>query len=325
MRILVVGGTRFVGRHVVQTALDRDHEVTLLHRGRTGPDLFPAAEHLVADRDGDLAVLDGRGFDATVDVCAYRPTQVHHLADALGGRGGQHLFVSTVSAYVPPTGPGITEDAELHTPPDPEVTEVTDDTYGPLKVACEQAAAARHGDGLLVIRPTYVVGPHDYTWRFPYWVHRIAAGGRVLCPGDPEAPMQVIDGRDQAAFMVDLLERGDGGTFHTVSPAPPYGFGDLLDAVAATVAPAGTTLEWVDGATLLAAGLDDSALPLWDVTGVDWWAGACDPARAYAAGLAPRPLQDTVRDTLAWTVTSSRPDAVGVGADREAELLDHVS
>jgi 2'-hydroxyisoflavone reductase len=321
MRILVVGGTRFVGRHVVETALGRGHQVSLLHRGRTGPELFPEADHLVADRDGDLSLLDGLGFDATVDVCAYRPTQVEHLADALGGRGGQHLFVSTVSAYVPPTGPGITEDAELHTPPGAEVTEVTDDTYGPLKVACEREAAARYGDTLLVIRPTYVVGPHDYTWRFPYWVQRIAAGGRVLCPGDPKAPQQVIDARDQAAFMVDLLEKGAGGTFHTVSPAPPYGFGDLLDGVASTVAPPGTTLEWVDSSTLLDAGLDDSALPLWDTTGVDWWAGACDPSRAYAAGLAPRPLPDTVRDTLAWIATSRRPDHVGVAPDVERGLV----
>ena len=278
MRILVVGGTRFVGRHVVQTALGRGHEVTLLHRGRTGPDLFPGAEHLLTDRDGDLAVLAGREFDATVDACAYRPTQVEHLADALGGRGGQHLFVSTVSVYAPPSGPGITEDAELHTPPGPEVTEVTDETYGPLKVACEQAAAARYGATLLVVRPTYVVGPHDYTWRFPYWVARIAAGGRVLCPGDPTAPMQVIDARDQATFMVDLLERGEGGTFHSVSPAPPYGFGDLLDAVAATVAPPGTTLEWVDSATLVEAGLDDDG------------AAAVGPLRRRLVGRCLRPV-----------------------------------
>jgi 2'-hydroxyisoflavone reductase len=324
MRILVVGGTRFVGRHLVQTALTRGHEITLLHRGRTGSDLFPQAERLLADRDGDLEpVLGGRDFDATVDVCAYRPAQVDHLADALAGRGGQHLLVSSVSAYAPPDGPGATEDAELWEPAGRDVTEVTYDTYGPLKVACEQAAAARYGDPLLVVRPTYVVGPEDHTWRFPYWVQRIAAGGRVLCPGDPAAPMQVIDARDQATFMVDLLERGAGGTFHTVSPAPPFGFGDLLEAVAAQVAPAGTTLQWVDSATLGEAGVDDDALPLWDPTGVDWWAGACDPSRAYAAGLAPRALADTIRDTRDWTVSAAgtRPDRVGIAPDRERELL----
>ena len=133
----------------------------------------------------------------------------------------------------------------------------------------------------------------------------------MLCPGDPTAPMQVIDARDQATFMVDLLERGGGGTFHTVSPAPPYGSGDLLDAVAVTVAPVGTTLEWVDSATLVEAGMDDDALPLWDPSGADWWAGACDPARAYGAGLAPRPMPDTIRDTLAWTATSTRPTTSG--------------
>jgi 2'-hydroxyisoflavone reductase len=231
------------------------------------------------------------------------------------------VLVSTVSVYAPPPGPGTTEDGPLHTPAGPDVVEVTDDTYGPLKVACELAAADRYGEGLLVIRPTYVVGPSDYTWRFPYWVQRIAAGGRVLCPDDPAAPMQVIDARDQATFMVDLLERGAGGTFHTVSPAPPSGFGDLLDAVAAQVAPPGTSLHWVDTATLLAAGLDDDALPLWDPSGVDWWAGACDPNRAYAAGLSPRPLADTVADTLTWVGTSRRPDRIGVPPGTERELV----
>ncbi len=322
MRILAVGGTRFVGRHVVETALARGHEVTVLHRGRTGVELFPAAEHLLADRDGDLSALAGRDFDATVDFCAYRPGQVDSLADALGGRGGQHLFVSTVSVYAPPDGPGITESAPLHEPAAPDVAEVTDQTYGPLKVACELAAARHHGRGLLIIRPTYVVGPADYTWRFPYWVQRIAAGGRVLCPGPADAPMQVIDARDQATFMVDLLESATPGTFHTVSPAPPYGFGDMLEAIAARVAPPGTTLDWVDAKVLLGSGLPEPSLPLWSWGEPDEWAGAADPSAAYAAGLSPRPLADTIDSTLVWIRSTDGPPAgTGLTPDQEAALF----
>ncbi len=322
MRILAVGGTRFVGRHVVDTALARGHDVTVLHRGRTGADLFPPAEHLIADRDGDLSALAGRSFDATVDFCAYVPGQVDSLADALDGRGGRHLFVSTVSVYAPPPGPGITESAPLFEPAGADVSEVTDETYGPLKVACEQAAARRYPDGLLVIRPTYVVGPYDYTWRFPYWVQRIAAGGRVVCPGPADAPMQVIDARDQATFMVDLLERSAAGTFHTVSPPPPFGFGDLLEAVAGRVAPPGTTLEWPDEQLLLHSGLPESALPLWGWDEPDGWAGAADPSAAYAAGLAPRPLAQTIDSTLDWIGTAGGPPpGVGLTPEQETELL----
>jgi 2'-hydroxyisoflavone reductase len=322
MRILALGGTRFVGRHVAEAALARGHDVTVLHRGKTGSGLFPAAEHLLADRDADLSVLAGRHFDATLDFCAYVPGQVDALAAALDGRGGQHLFVSTVSVYAPPDGPGMTESAPLHEPAPADVTEVTDQTYGPLKVACEQAAARHHGDGLLIIRPTYVVGPDDYTWRFPYWVWRMAGGGRVLCPGPADAPMQVIDARDQATFMLDLLDRSTAGVFHTVSPSPPFSFGDMLEAIAARVAPPGTTLEWLDEQLLLDSGLPESSLPLWSWGESDWWAGAADPSAAYAAGLTPRPLAQTVDSTLDWVRTTDGPrPGTGLSPAQEAELL----
>jgi 2'-hydroxyisoflavone reductase len=324
MEILVVGGTRFVGRHVVSAALERGHGVTLVHRGTATTDPFPDARHIHADRDGDLAELAAGGrWDATVDVCAYLPRQVTHLADALAGRGGQHLLISTVSVYAPPDGPGLTEEGPLLPPAPPEVDTVTNETYGPLKVASEIAARAAYGPDLLVVRPTYVVGPDDYTWRFPWWVWRIGQGGEVLCPGPPDSPAQVIDARDQATFVVDLLEKGAGGTFHTVSPAPPFGFGDLLEAIAGEVAPAGTTLTWVDEDRLLDVGLPESALPLWHWGEPDVWASAADPSRARAAGLAVRPLADTVRDTSAWVrEQGSPPDRVGLAPERERALLD---
>jgi nucleoside-diphosphate-sugar epimerase len=324
MRILVIGGTQFVGRHFAAVAAEAGHDLTLLHRGRTGSDLFPQAEHLLLDRDGDLSPLAGRSFDATVDFCGYLPRQVTHLAEALDGRAGQYVFISSVSAYADPPAPGATEQsAELIELDDAdEVTEVTNQTYGGLKVACERAAAAAYGGALTIVRPTYVVGPWDATGRFPWWVQRLARGGEVLAPGPADSPMQVIDARDQAAWLVSLLEAGVTGAFHAASPPPPFGMAELLERSAAAIAPAGTTLTWVEAGWLAAAGQDGMSLPLWS-EGSREFALALDPAAAYATGLAPRPLEDTVRDTLAWVESSGDMTREGVGLDpqREAELL----
>ena len=240
MRILIIGGTAFVGRYIALAAIDAGHDVTLFHRGKTGPGLFPEAEHLTGDRDEDLAALAAGQWDATVDACAYFPRQVRSLAAALGGRGGQYVFISSVSAYSPAVPPDYDESAPLAEVTDPDATQVTNENYGGLKVACEQASAEAFGPGTTIIRPTYVIGPHDHSYRFTWWVDRIARGGTVLAPGDPDDPIQVIDARDQGAFVVSLLERAVTGTFHTVSPPPPFGFGQMLEAIAAEVAPPGT-------------------------------------------------------------------------------------
>ncbi len=323
MRILVVGGTRFIGRLFVEAALDRGHAVTLLHRGESGEDLFPHAEHRHADRDGDLSVLAAGSWDATVDVSAYFPRQVRSLAAALGERGGHYTFVSSISAYADPTGPGTVEGSPLLEPAADSVDRITADTYGRLKVSCERLAAELFGDGVLVVRPTYVVGPHDSTGRFTWWVLRLARGGEVLAPGAPDLPIQVVDGRDLTRWMLDLVERRATGAFHAASPRPPFGFGDLLETVRAAVAPAGTTLRWVDEAFLLDAGEDGASLPLWPGGDPGRWANAVDPSAALASGLAPRPLTDTVADTLAWARSTERPTRPGVGLspEREAELL----
>lgn len=321
MRILVVGGTRFVGREIVESALADGHEVTVFHRGVTGPDLFPSAEHLLGDRFADLGRLAGREWDATVDVCAYFPRAVDELATALGGRGGQHVLISTVSVYAPPPGPGLTEDAELIELEDPTTEVVTDRTYGGLKVLCERAAARAYGSELLIVRPTYVVGPNDYTWRFPSWVRRVAAGGEVLCPGPASIPMQVIDARDQADFVVHLLRQGRGGTFHTASPKPPFSLGDLLEATVEVVAPAGTSLTWIDPEFLAGEGLDDSAFPFWAPGEPDFDVLAADPSAALAAGLQPRPLAETIADTAAWVRDNAEHAPPGLDPDREADLI----
>ena len=316
MRLLVIGGTRFVGRHLVEAALVAGHDVTLVHRSAT--DLFPAARHVLADRDGDLSALADGAWDATVDVCAYLPGQVRSLAAALGGRGGHHVFVSTVSVHADPPGPGGDEDSPLVPVAGEDVEEVTDTTYGPLKVACERAATAAYGDRLAIVRPTYVVGPHDHTGRYPWWIRRMARGGEVLAPGAPEDPAQVVDVRDLADFQLGLATGGIGGVFNAVRPSLPWG--DLLEATAA-VAPAGTTLTWVDAEWLTGQGVAGEDLPLWS-EGVVEWASAMSPARAEAAELRHRPLSETVRDTAAWATDDRLVDGVGLTAARELELLD---
>lgn len=316
----MIGGTRFVGRHIVAAALAASHEVTVFHRGRTGADLFPDVEHRFGDRDGDLAALTDGHWDATVDTCGYVPRQVHALADRLGDRAGHYTFVSSVSAYDRPAA-GYREDAALATLADPTVEEVTGKTYGGLKVRCERAAVERFGPDTLIVRPTYVVGPDDFTWRFPWWVTRLARGGEVLAPGPADDPAQVIDGRDMAAWIVAMVGAARGGTFHAVGPVEPITWGELLDAVASLVAPVGTTLRWVDADVLRSEGLDGVVLPMWSGGDADRFMLAADPSAALLAGLRLRPLHETVADTLAWALDQPQPASPGLPPEREAELL----
>ena len=328
MRILIIGGTAFVGRHIAQAASDRGHDLTLFHRGKTGADLFPQATHLSGDRDESLSALSAGAWDATIDTCAYFPRQVRSLAAQLRGRGGRYVYISSVSAYSPSVPPGYDESAPLADIDDADATEVTDANYGGLKVACEQAGAELFGPETTIIRPTYVIGPYDRTYRFTWWVDRIARGGTVLAPGDPADPIQLIDARDQGSWIVSLLERSVTGTFHAVGTAPPFGFGDMLAAIAAEVAPEGTRLTWADSDFLVAAGVDGAALPLWgegDASAANMM--TANPAAAFAAGLTSRPLSQTIADIRAEagrpgarTPGTGRP-GVGISADREADLL----
>jgi 2'-hydroxyisoflavone reductase len=325
MRILTIGGTRFVGRHLVAAAIARGHDVTVLHRGLECPG-SPGAEHLHADRDADLGVLAGREWDATVDVCAYWPRQVSSLADALGERGGRHALISTVSVYADAPEPGLDEQAPLLAPLglDGSAPPMDAVTYGGLKVGCEHVAEQRHAGQLLLIRPTYIVGPYDPTARFPYWVDRLARGGTVLCPGRPDVPFQYVDARDLAAFTVGLLEAGDEGVFHAVQPSAPYSFAEMLEEVRAAVAPAGTSLAWVPSAWLANRGVTPAMLPLWTGGDDPEFTLAMDPARAVSAGLRARPMVETVEDTLRWASDPSSHWAARsalLAADREHALL----
>lgn len=319
MRILIIGGTRFVGHAMADAALASGHEVTLLHRNAT--DELPGATHLLADRNGDLSVLADGVWDATIDVCAYVPDQVVALHDALGDRGGHHVFVSTVSVYADQASPGADEDAALLPEVSPETTEVTNETYGPLKVACERVAGERWGNTrLTVIRPTYVVGPRDLTTRYPWWVLRAARGGRMILPGPADAPMQCVDARDMGAWTVRLVEGRTSGVFTAARPATTFG-----EFVSATVATVGEPVELVpvEGAFLTSQGVDGSDLPLWSEGTPDYQL-AMSTARAETAGLTHRAFEEVVRDTLAWARANpgqATRAGVGLSAERERELI----
>lgn len=319
MRALVIGGTQFVGRHIVAEALARGHDLTLFHRGVTGPDLFPEATHLLGDRNADLSALSEGTWDVTIDASAYLPRQVRSLAGALGDRGGHYVYISTISVYADPPGPGIDEDALLREVADPDSEVIDGDTYGGLKALCERAAQEAFGD-IAIVRPTYVVGPYDHTERFTWWVWRLARGGDILAPGPPDDPMQVIDARDLARFVVDVADGGRAGTWHTMTPQPPFSFSDLLDVIAHEVAPADHNVEWVTEDFLRDAGVGESTFPLWGAGDPQRFVLAADASRALAAGLSPRPLAESIRDTLEWARTSP-PDGTGLSPEREAELL----
>jgi 2'-hydroxyisoflavone reductase len=240
---------------------------------------------VLADRDVDLSGLGSGEWHATVDVCAYLPRQVRSLAAALGERGGHHVLVSSVSVYAELSGPGGGENSALLPVAADDVDDVTDTSYGPLKVACEHAASAAYGDRLTVVRPTYVVGPYDPTGRYPWWVRRMARGGQTLAPGAPDDPAQIVDVRDLADFQLRLATGQIAGVFNAVRPT--LAWSELLGATA-EVAPAGTTLTWIEPTWLTEQGVTGADLPLWGGGVVDWQS-AMSPARSEAAGLMHRP------------------------------------
>ncbi len=314
MRILVLGGTSFVGRHITERALEEGHTVTLFNRGETNPDLFDGVEHLRGDRNVDVRALAGREWDATVDVCAYVPRQVRAALTALGARAGLYTFISTISVYTEDVPAHFTESAPLVEPS--YETEVTMELYGALKVGCEITARQLVADGrLCIVRPGYVVGPYDPTHRFTYWVERVAAGGPMLGPSSDQ-PLQVVDGRDLAAFVVGLVEKETADVFHATAPDPPLHFAEVLEEIARGVSAPSPQVRW--GAAL-------DLLPLSD-PGESWGTLSADVTKAVSHGLRWRSVAETARDTLGW-VTAARAagsyrERPGVmTAEKERELL----
>jgi 2'-hydroxyisoflavone reductase len=317
MQILVLGGTSFVGRWVVEDLLAQGHLPTIFSRGRTGADLFPGAGRRVGDRDtGDYTALTDGTWDAVVDVSAYVPRHVGQAADALQGRVGRYLFISTGSVYDRARAPRVPTpmtETSPRLPPYRESEQSTADTYGPLKVACEDDVLARFGDRATLVRPGIVAGPHDPTDRFTYWVRRASRGGRVALPGRPDQPVQVIDARDLARLVVLLLEQDRPGTYNAVGPWPPVTLAELVETCAL-----GSSLEVVP--------VDPSSAPpgfplvlpdqSWDVM------FRRSAAAAHTVGMPRTPLARTAADTLAWDRDRGDPPlAVGLTPEREAELI----
>jgi 2'-hydroxyisoflavone reductase len=316
VRLLVLGGTRFLGRALVARALERGHDVTLFNRGRTNPDLFPEAEQLRGDRTVDLSALDGREWDAVVDVATFLPRAVALSVGALRGRVGRYVYVSSISAYADQSTPPV-EGAPLAELDDPGSERPED--YGALKAACERLVEDAFGERALIVRPGLIVGPHDPTDRFTYWPRRVAEGGRVLAPAPPEQPVQFIDVRDLADWLVTAVERGLHGAYNATGD--PTTFARLL-AECVAVAPA--EIVWVDPAKLVAADVGEwLELPLWIVTPAYSATHRTDVSKAKREGLRFRPLAETIRDTLAWDAVRELPRAEGVGLtpERERDLL----
>jgi 2'-hydroxyisoflavone reductase len=334
MKILIIGGTVFLGRHIVESALSHGHTLTLFNRGKHGHDLFPEVEKLHGDRASDLHLLKGRRWDAVIDTCGYVPTTVAASTRALAYSVDHYTFISTMSVYkevledMDETAPLSTigeeqlREAETIEPRERVVAVSYGKSYGPLKALCERAAEDAMPGRVLTVRSAIIVGPHDYSDRFTYWVHRVARGGEVLAPGHPERHIEFTDVRDLSEWIVRMVERGQTGIYNTKGPDYPLTMGRFLDECK-TVTGSDARFTWVSEEFLLQAGVVPwSEMPLWipeEYRNFD----TVNCEKALAAGLTYRPLSETIRDTLAWDRTR-RADVewiAGLDAEREKQLL----
>jgi 2'-hydroxyisoflavone reductase len=323
MRILIMGGTRFVGRHVVEVALRRGHEVSLFNRGQHNPGLFPEAEHLTGDRNSDLRSLRGRHFDAVIDSSAYRPEQVAVLLDALAEAPRHYTFVSTLSVYA--------SFSSRSTYDEQSAVLASGESYGALKARTEQTLLSGLPGRATIVRPGLIVGPHDPTGRFTYWVRRMDRGGRVLVPGRPDRPLQFIDVRDLAEWLVKVTEQAETGVFNAVRPTGSVTMSQFLEACQKEAKKA-VELHWFDDTTVSATGIAPwTELPLWIPEDQPQFAGFmhANSDRAIAVGLTFRPVQQTVADTLSWSrnVPSEPPSPERVdslSAEREQVVLNQL-
>ncbi len=320
MRILVIGGTRFVGRHFVDAARAAGHTITLFHRGKTGSDVFSDLETIHGDRDqaGDLDRLRGKSWDVVLDTCAYIPRHVKMLTEVIDTP--HYILISTISVYSDPVTAGADEEAPLITLDDPTTEQVTGQTYGGLKVLCETAARDSGIKSVTLVRPGMIVGPYDPTDRFTYWVERVARGGEMLVPGEPTRRVQFIDGRDLAAWLVKVAENHTTGTFNTVNPPHGVTWQEWLDAMRAEFG-SDAQFTFVPDLWLESHQVTGAELPFWVPAPYDGVL-AMSNTRAYETGLRARSTREIARDTLAWS--RSRTDHAlisGLASEREAELL----
>jgi len=322
VRILIVGGTSFVGRAIAWSAWHHGHDVAVVNRGITPNDLPEKIERLVGDRGSDLSVLSGRTFDVTIDATAYRPSDVERLAQALEDRGGHYIQISSISAYADPGFESATETSlsllggdklDLDGP-------VTGSTYGPLKAASERAGSTYFGGDVTFVRPTYVIGSFDATLRFPYWVERARRGGVIAVPGPRSNAMQYIDARDLANFVVRVADQRLVGEFHTSGPHPNDHYVAMVEQIVAHVAPQGTVVREVGAESVKNMKFADK-FPLWsgDESGNIL---ALDSSLAIASGLDLRPLSESIDDVSVWWGDREWPRH-WLSSDDEARLLSN--
>jgi 2'-hydroxyisoflavone reductase len=327
LKLLILGGTNFIGPHIVDALLARGHTVTLFNRGKTHAELFPQLEKLRGDRDGDLKALVGRKWDAVIDPSGFVPRIVRASAELLAPNIGHYVFISSISVY--PEGAtkvGMNEDdAVAELPAGAEASEEVPKYYGALKAACEKTVAQVLPGRSSSVRPGLIVGPRDPTDRFTYWPVRVARGGEVLAPGNGDDPVQFIDARDLARFLVTVVEQRATGTFNATGPAARLSIRELLQACK-RAAGSDARFVWVD-----AKFLEEQKVSPWSDLPV--WAGS-DPTNAFAQidcrraigrGLTFRSAEETARDTLAWWATLPEERRAklrtGLSADRETAVL----
>lgn len=297
MRILVLGGTGFIGPYVVRHALYRGHTVSIFTRGRSNPHLFPEVEKLVGDRDGDIEALRGKEWDAVIDNTGYVPRHVRDSCELLKGSVGRYLFTSTASVYDMDRDT-IDEDSPLLELEDP-TSEDTGRDYGPLKTVCERTVQEIYGHQATVVRPHVVAGPEDPTHRFSFWPVRIDQGGEVIGPGNPNQPVNYIDVRDLAEFFVHLVERDTQGVYNGVGPSAGEVTRAQLLYGCKAVTSAEASFTWIDEEFLAANGVRRYPL-LFSPVGTFRGASRVSARRSVAAGLTHRPIAVTALDTLEW-------------------------
>ncbi len=326
LRVLILGGTGFIGPHTIEVLRRSGHRITLFNNDADSAKKYPDLESLFGNRDGKIEALSKGEWDVVIDNSGYVTRHVKLTADALKGRVGHYIFISSISAYADLTKPGLTETYPLARLKDPKVEEVTDETYGGLKAACEDVVRAVYGSRAAIIRPTYIVGPGDNSDRFTYWPVRASRGGEMLAPGTSGDPVQFIDVRDLAEFIAACAEHRYAGDFNLCNPPRSVSMGQLLDT-SRTISKANTKVVWVDEKFIEAQKFEGNEIPIWSPTkGKDAGAALVDPARAVAKGLKFRPLNTTVSDTLAWHATrpAERREKLRAGftPEQERALLD---
>lgn len=325
-KLLVIGGTAFVGRAIIEEALERGFEVTMFNRGQTNPDLFPQVDKRLGDRDGGLDALGNDKWDLVIDSCGYTPNVVHQSVSLLENRVGWYSFISSLAVFNDFSVAGLNEESPLAQLPDPPSEDFLQ-MYGPLKVLCEEQVLSHFGGRSTISRAGLIVGPHDTTGRFTHWLNRAAEGGDVLAPGSPERTVQFIDVRDLAAWTIDSALNSIDGVFNVPGSDQPLCMKDFLEACSESTG-GHPNYRWCDDDFLISEGLAPYFTPpMWTpLKGPMSGMGSVDCGRAHAAGLKTRPLADTLRDTYSWMCGQGAGLSPTVWSrDDERRILQHWS